>query len=152
MAGFVNSTPDAWRFPVSSCGSASVPRFSKGHRPPGVGLRIKKVRGRMTPHTLCSTDLCREDVALSLLRRRLVPDAPLTGFRHQEQAEHESDRRNGNRVDQRVTGNARTAKPPVMDQNRRLCLIASNNATLRTRRSKRHRMGVVEPATASATQ
>jgi hypothetical protein len=45
-----------------------------------------------------------------------------------------------------LAGNARTAKPPVMDQNRRLCLIASNNATLRTRRSKRHRMGIVEPA------
>ncbi len=37
---------------------------------------------------------------LHLRCRRLVPDAPLARFRHQEQAEHECDR--DDRIDQRV--------------------------------------------------
>src|SRR6516165_7706785 len=44
---------------------------------------------------------------LSFLRcRRLIPDAALARFRHQEQAEDESDGGNGDRIDQRVAKTA----------------------------------------------
>ena len=62
------------------------------------------MRGRTAPHVFCgAVRICAVTALRRFFRRRLVPDAPLTRFRHQEQAEHESDRRNGNRVDQRVT-------------------------------------------------
>ena len=64
----------------------------------------QKVRGRMSPaHTFCFAWRCR----LSFLCHWLFPDAALARFRHEEQAEHEADRRDRDRVDQRVSKAAR---------------------------------------------
>jgi len=61
------------------------------------------MRGRNRPRT----SLVLVNGRLGFLRRRFFPDAPLTRFRHQEQAEHETDRRHCDRVDQRIGEAAR---------------------------------------------